>query len=201
MKQRLLTGFFTTIIFFVTPLTAFGATYPINTWVPTDVFVQASESSDNSNWRYMFLQFIWGSADNLSGFENDSNETLEMDLVMYNYDGNAWAYNTAGSTRGTMWDSNQPLAYLDTQFDDGTNERPFSVGAPDASLFQPSTFYYWWINALDTSSSTSMAKLQAQRGYRSPSNMYTTWNVFSEQTVNLIPFNQFTVPGSTTYSQ
>jgi len=176
-------------------------TIPINTWVPTSIYVEVEPHDWDPDLRYIYSSFLWDSDDHLSGFHQDNNETYEGDVVFYNYDDSAYCYEWSGSTRGTFWDSNQPRAYLDTQASDGDDERPFCVGCPDASLFQKDTSYYYWITPDITQSSEGMAKIAPQRGHRSPSNVYSTWSVFSDQTVIVIPFTSYDVPGWTSWSQ
>jgi len=165
-------------------------------WVPdrgdTHTYVSSYTGKTIYNW------WIWNTDEDLAGLRRDSNETLEMDVVFYNYDGKAWAINWPCSLcyRGTNWDSNQPNAYGDTQLDDGTNERPFSVGSADATKFVSNRWYYFVIyDVRGASSGPTMTKLQAQRGHRSPSGCYSTYCVYADNTVTIVPFSAYYSPG------
>jgi hypothetical protein len=186
-----------------------GVVYAVDrdpyTWVPTSGQVSAWDSSAYPNSVFLFMDFSWSSLQRLQGLRADNNETLEMDLVVYNYDNNAYIYNwlnySSSTPPGTLWDSNQPRAYWDTQDFDDSNERSFTVGSADANLFEPNTFYYWWGYAQKNKNTNSWVKISAQRGYRLPSWVYSTWSVFSEQGVVVIPFSQHkTIPGTVNWT-
>lgn len=175
------------------------------TWVPSSGYAFAINGSAYPNTVYLYSDFEWSSESRLSGLKSDYNETLEMDIVFYNYDGNAYAYNwynysDTNRYQGTYWDTNQPWPYWDTLASDGNDERSFCVGCSDANLFQANTLYYWWGYAVKHSNG-SMAKIVAQRGYRSPDyRLSDTWSVFSEQSQIIVPFSSWTTPGSKSWT-
>lgn len=165
-------------------------------WVPdrgdTRTYVSGSKGKTITNW------WIWNTSADLAGLRRDNNETLEMDVVFYNYDGNAWAIFWPCSLcyKDYDWESNQPRAYGDTTFFDNQYERPFTVGSADATQFVHQKWYYYTIfNLQGPGNGPTKTKLQAQRGHRSPSNCYSALCVFAEETVQIVPFNNFNSPG------
>lgn len=161
-------------------------------WVPdrgdTHTYVSSTTGKTISNW------WVWNTDADLAGLRRDNNETLEVDVVFYNYDGTAWAINWPCSLcyYGVNWDSNQPRAYADTQMDDSYNERPFSVGSADATQFVKGRWYYFYIyDVRGASSGPTKTKLQAQRGHRWPSTCYSTYCVYAEDTVTIVPFSAY----------
>lgn len=173
---------------------------PNNTWVPDGGYAFAIDGS-YSNTVYMYCDFEWSSSSKLSGLKNDDNETLEMDIVYYNYDGDAYSYewyNYSGYNgyRGNYWETNQPRPYWDTQFDDSENERSFCLGCSDANQFTANSMYYWWGYG-QKNSNGSMAKVIAQRGHRTPEWDYEdTYAVFAEESAIIVPFSNWDTPGS-----
>jgi len=131
---------------------AFAVDKPPNTWVPSSGYASAWESSAYPNTVFLYSDFEWSSERRLSGLKDDWNETLEMDIVFKNWGGQSaycyywynYDYYNPNANRGVYWETNQPWAYWDTQLDDGTDERSFTVGSSDAGEFQANTLYYWW---------------------------------------------------------
>ncbi len=54
------------------------------TWVPTSGQVSAWDSAAYPNSVFLFRDFSWSSLQRLQGLREDSNETLEIDCVIYN---------------------------------------------------------------------------------------------------------------------
>jgi len=127
---------------------------------------------DNPHAHVIYHYFYWNTLADMELLRDDDNETLEMDVVFNNVaPESAWSYSYLGDTVGSHWDSNQPVAYRDTQLLDGNDYRPFTVGTAFADQLQPATWYYWWVQG-DHHSDGSRAGVEAQHGYRS-------WNCFS----------------------
>lgn len=182
-----------------------------DTWIPTSGTINVSSTGTSA--RFISLQFKWASNNNLSGFHRsgDNNETLEMDVWFKNDNDQAYFYYNWGA----YWSSNQPRAYLDTQFNDGSNPRMFCVGSADAQQFIANKTYYWYIevdNEYSNSGTTGESSygdggptaIVPQRGRRVPENVYSTWSVFSEQTEANNPplgYSQFNAPGYKSWSK
>lgn len=170
---------------------AYGETRDPYTWVPNGGFVDTS-NTDTEGLRNIYFSYWYYDESRLTGLMADNNETLEMDVVIYNYDDNAWAHHYP---TGAYWETNQPAAYLDTQLDDKIYERAFTVGVADANQLIAGRSYYWFTEAIGYGNS-SLTKISAQRGYRNPSNVYNAYSVFPEQTEIIVPFSQnFSSPG------
>ena len=106
---------------------------------------------DNPHAHVIYHYFYWNTLADMELLRDDDNETLEMDVVFNNVaPESAWSYSYLGDTVGSHWDSNQPVAYRDTQLLDGNDYRPFTVGTAFADQLQPATWYYSGPRKLDT---------------------------------------------------
>lgn len=198
---------FTLLCLFVissTPL-AFAESRPTNTWVPTSGYTYAIDGSAYPNTVFMYTDWEWSSSSRLSGLKEDGNETLEVQIVFYDYDDNAYAdgwynYDQYNKYRGQYWETNQPRPYWDTLVLDN-NEKSFAVGCSDANQFQADKMYYWWGYG-EKNSSGSWTKVSAQRGYRLPSTCYErSWCVEGEQTAIIVDFTEhWSTPGSKSWT-
>lgn len=170
-----------------------------STWVPSWGSASARNGSYSGSVR-MFMDFGWDTEYSISGLMADTNETLEMDLMFYNYDGEGYVtYYYGDDTYGVYWETNQPRPYHDTDFDDNENEPALCIGCSDANLYEVDQYYYWWCYGVKNSDGGS-AEVAAQRGYRSPSGIYEScWNVFAEQTIEVVGYADFDVPGSVSW--
>lgn len=199
MKLAYRTIIFSIIISFFFTSVVFAADKDDKTWVPTQGYAFAQNGSFQ-NSVFMYADFYWSSESRMSGLKDDTNETLEMDIVFYNYDGKGYSYEwykkSGNNYRGTYWETNQPRPYVDTQFDDSYNERAFTIGSSDANQFKAKTQYYWWAYG-NKNSNGSKTKLSVQRGYRFPSGSYENpFAVFAEETKILVPFSNWNTPGA-----
>lgn len=162
------------------------------------------ELISNSNGKFIVQNFefsSWG----LEYYNNEPNrKSFELDTVFYNYDGNAWAVDYAG-TSGTYWSTNLPYPYLDTDFGDdisfyggGENEygepdeTTFSVGTSYAQNLEPNYEYYYTIEVEGTSRSGTggKVKLTGQPGTVLVPGI-GSWGVFADETYFLEPFTNF----------
>lgn len=160
-------------------------------WLPTSGSAGAWPSQNVSDATYLEVRYEWESASDLSALTNDSDSTLEADLVFYNYDNEALA--TGWYTGGNYtYNTNQPRAYRDTQAFDNDDEPVFTIGCSDASALKAGTEYYWSAYGNETGSDGCKAKLSFQRGNRFIDSVYEeTWNIFAEETVIVIPFSSW----------
>lgn len=179
-------------------ITSALATYgPANTWVPSWGTATAYDSNHYTGAVYMLMSFGWDDDESLSGCMSDTNETLEVEFLFYDYDYNAYTkYDYGDNTQGTYWETNQPRPYHDTTLCDLGQEVNFCIGCSDANEFEIDTYYYWWSYGVKTSNG-SKAKVNVQTGHRTPSNVYEScWFVFGDQTHTIVPYSQFNTPGS-----
>jgi len=134
-------------------------------------------------------------------------QTYEHDYFLYNYD--RATYLNGGSTAypgcfpvvqyaATTWPAGS-YPYLDTRFNYTgceVNELAYTIGAAQASAIPGGVWHYNYIITANGNASSDRFKLQAQRGYRSPSSCYTTWCSFGDYILNLVPAWNSTVPGT-----
>jgi hypothetical protein len=159
-------------------------------WVPTSGYASCWASQNVSDATYLEAIYRWNNDNALSTLTNDSDSTLEADLVLYNYDNQALA--TSWHSNYT-YSTNQPSPYQDTQAFDSDDEVVFSIGCSDASSLESGVDYYWIAYGNETSSTECMAKLNFQRGHRVLNWIYgEKWNVFGDETVVKIPFSSWT---------
>lgn len=166
-----------------------GAQAAASNWLPTSgsAFVWPSGSYDDAT--YLQVNYEWDSSSKLSTLTNNTASTLEGEIVLRNYDGeaiaNRWNTNYAYTT-------NQPRAYRDTQFLDGSDECCFTVGCSDASALEAGKQYYWYAYGNRTESESCDVKVYFQRGHRLPAGIYdTAWNVFADETKIVIRFSDW----------
>lgn len=178
--------------------TVSAASTSTSNWLPTSGSASAWPSQNVSDATYLEVRYEWESASDLSTLTNDSDSTLEADLVFYNYDNEALA--TGWYTGGNYtYNTNQPRAYQDTQAFDNDDEPVFTIGCSDASALEAETEYYWVAYGNETGSDGCKAKLCFQRGNRLIDSIYeSTWNIFAEETVIVIPFSSWNTATSGT---
>lgn len=161
-------------------------------WVPTSGTGKAWPSQNVTDATYLEVDYRWDSASELSTLTNDSDSTLEADLVFYNYDDEAIA--TDWYDGNYTYNTNQPEPYLDTQVFDDPDEPVFCVGCSDGASLEADEDYYWIAYANETGYDSCDAKLNMQRGNRQIDNIYgQAWNVFGEETVTVISFSEWNI--------
>lgn len=157
-------------------------------WLPTSGTAYAWPSGSYDDATYLQINYTWDSASAMSTLTNNTSSTLEAEIVLYNYDGsaisNAWNTNHAYVT-------NQPRAYRDTQAFDGDDECCFTVGCASASDLEAGTEYYWYAYGNRTNSDSCKAKVYFQRGHRVLPGNYSTWNIFADETITVVRFNEW----------
>lgn len=159
-------------------------------WVPTSGSASAWASQNVSDATYLEVHYKWNSSSALSYLTNDSDSTLEADLVFYNYDDQAIA--TDWYDGNYTYNTNQPRPYQDTKAFDNHDEPVFCIGCSDASSLEANTDYYWIAYANKTNSTGCKAKLNMQRGHRLLDSLYEqTWNIFGDETKTVIPFSSW----------
>lgn len=172
-------------------------------WTPDKGRLSSRHGTEDQHVIYHY--FYWASDADMALLRDDGNETLEMDIVFNNVAPNsAWSTRYAGGTKGTHWDSNQPLAYLDTMAFDSNDYRSFTVGTAFANQLDSNTWYYWWTWG-NHNSAGSRAGVEAQHGYRS-TGCFLGYElcVFSDAGATLIWYqnnwpNEFSLPGECRY--
>ena len=177
-----------------------------NKWMPTYTAAQFITGISTGKNRTKLL-FKYSSYTNLSNLKKDNNETLEMEIVFYNYR-NIFPDEDRGTTyqkhSGKSYSTNIPSYYPDTYLFDNTAEMSFCVGCHDANQLVYGTMYFWII---DSEAGTQdfhynhdgRFRVIAQRGYHT-SSYVSAYNVFSEEhegDVRLgISNNNYWVPSS-----
>lgn len=164
-------------------------------WLPTSGTAYAWPSGTYDDATYLQINYMWNSAYAMSTLTNNTNSTLEAEIVLYNYDGSAIsdAWNTNYS-----YVTNQPRAYRDTQAFDNSNECCFTIGCARASDLEAGTQYYWYAYGNRTDSDSCKAKVYFQRGHRVISDNYSTWNIFADETLTVVQYRDWNT-GTATY--
>lgn len=155
--------------------------------------------------RFTKLNFMWDSY-LLRNLQLDGNEAMEVELDFYNYGGvygYAWMVPDSSDSplvvADTIWETNQPAAYLDTHFADNADEISFSAGVYDASRYNANQNYYWKIWGSKGLSDVGKFKVLAQRSYKYGGFPNMAYNVFAsehEATGNSVFLKRF-IPGFT----
>ena len=148
-------------------------------WWPTQVVQKSGKSSVSTPRRYGQLEFYW-SATRLANLKCHDDVTFEPDFVTNNYDGNHYY-----AKKITAWASNMPNKYKDTQFADGNKEYTFTVGTSDARKLKSGKTYTTYFRTAYGNTTVDSAKINLQRGNRSPSFCHSTWCIFAESTHRL----------------
>lgn len=144
-----------------------------------------------------------------SSINFSTEQTYEHDIFLYNYDRKTYLDGTSTSYPGcypnatyaaTSWPvASQP--YLDTRLSENlvsceVDELAYTIGAAQASALQANVDYYTYIRTANGNDTTDKFKLQGQVGHRTPSNCYTTWCSFGDQSYNIIRAWSTNVPGT-----
>lgn len=153
--------------------------------------------SEDQYSRYLMANWTWGYAQNMEWFLRPyapgvtwSAGTYEHQHIFYNYDGRAYG----NAPPAGYWDSNLPSPYVDTQIFDSANEKNVTIGSAHARGFETNPAGTWRYTTRFTSGggSSSLVKIQAQRGLRTPTGCYTTYCSFGCNSqanyINLVPF-------------
>lgn len=155
-------------------------------WQPNQVKVNfvtdAGENKNKTTLRYKY------NASNLNNLSVDSNETLEMEVLFYNYHLNSGVpqeqLGLAYQQTTYSWTSDQPGAYLDTTFGDSSTSRAFCVGTKDATALKAGIWYEWSITGAKGTkpgfANDGRFRVSAQRGYYYVG-INDTFSVFSEE--------------------
>lgn len=168
-----------TFIFVSLCISTFAADYETFTPFYGSVYTYGSSP------RYASISVKWN-ANGITEF-NAYNDTLEKDLVFYNYDRQAYA------TKCTSFQTELPNSYLDTQFLDNDNESVITAGTLSADELLADRMYTTHFTLSDYNSSSSMYKMQIQEGYYFI--IEDKWTVMAQTTNTVIPFkNGFTAP-------
>lgn len=141
-------------------------------------------------------------------------QTYEHDVFLYNYDNQTYLNPGSSSYHGcypvtlyaaTSWPS-AAKPYIDTRLSDNLvscekNELAFTIGAAQASALQANVNYYTYMRTTAGNASSDNFKLQAQIGHRNPTNCYTTWCSWGDESINLVPAWSSLVPGTKTWTR
>lgn len=164
-------------------------------WWPNRMTAKAGKSSV-ANRRYGQLEFHW-SFERMNSLRCFEDVTFEPDYVTYNYDDKHYFTSDV-----TAWSTTMPRGYLDTAFGDSDDERVYTVGTWDAKQLVDNTIYKTYFRTAYGNSSTDTAKVNAQRGNRTPSICHSTWCIFARQTIRIPSSGWFAIPTSyTTFVQ
>lgn len=143
----------------------------------------------NSNWHerwapyggysaitrnYTYQRFIFNNVSDYTYNRTYEHETQIYDRNYANY--------------GGYWSSNMPSAYKDTPFLDGVDN--FTVGTSRARNLVAYWWYYTYMSLSPQSSPTALCHIRGQIGHRWPTECYSTWCIWSDDT---------TFPGSLAY--
>lgn len=141
-------------------------------------------------------------------------QTYEHDVFLYNYDNQTYLNSSSSSYPGcypvtlyaaTTWPSAaQP--YIDTRLSDNLvscekDELAFTIGVAQASALQANVNYYTYMRTTSGNASSDKFKLQGQVGHRNPTNCYTTWCSWGDESINLIPAWSYQVPGTQSWTR
>ena len=172
--------------------TSTSSTQYVNSWGYS--YISADAYS-----RYVYQYMYWHDSSRLSWFSANANSTWELDTFFYNYDGRAY-----GNAPSGYWASDMPYPYVDTQAFDPSAEKAVTVGSANAAGLSAGRVYYYVTRMTSGAGSSSLVKLQAQRGLRSPSWCYSTWCSFGCSTASnyerVVPFQAgYYAPGCRRY--
>jgi hypothetical protein len=159
-----------------------------NRWWPNTLIVKAGKSSVEG--RYGQTEFTWGPV-RLNNFKCYDDVTFEPDFVTNRYDGSSYY-----SKNILSWSSTMPNAYLDTMFGDGDNERVYTVGTSRVENLKADTTYRAYFRASFGNSGSDTAKINLQRGNRTPSYCDSTWCIFARETKRVPDSGWFEIAGN-----
>ncbi|MFL6137389.1 MAG: fibronectin type III domain-containing protein [Frankiaceae bacterium] len=164
-------------------------------WLPTYHPTPWSNYADSEGWdAYVYQEFGWGprALNTLKCY--GPNVTWEEDFVTNNADGRH--FFSVKTDRYVGWDSNLPLAYGDTAFDDGTTYPTYTVGSADATRLHAYTHYWTYYETWHGNWYSDTAKVNGQRGHRVNSwcSLGWTWCVFASRTKPILPAWTVSVP-------
>jgi hypothetical protein len=176
----------------------------VGTWYPNYGTTYVLSSSDTE--RFVTNYVRWDAP--LFG----ASSTYEHDFLLNNINGNGTYLNSARTTAphcmpqvlyaGTSFPASS-YPYLDTRLDFNghcnDSEVSFTIGIARADTIPAGETHFTHIRTTKGNVDTDSFKLQAQLGHRAPSNCYTTWCVYADATVNLVPAWDTLVPGITTW--
>ena len=156
-------------------------------WFPNIVNVYFySDVDPNINRTMLWYNYNQSTLNNLNV---DSNEALEIEVAFYNYNQSSTPYNERGNAfqlidSGSMWFTNQPNNYRDTNFCDSNQIVTFCVGVDDTSDLVANKWYVWYIDGIKGITSNNYPndgrfRVTAQRSYRLLGG--GTWNVFADE--------------------
>lgn len=118
-------------------------------WLPNVIQVDFKNNYSEGQNRVALYYEYFSSSSNIDNLQYDSDDGVEFEVVFYNYGGtNGSTYIEPYSMDSDVlvWTTNQPTAYLDTQFSlslSGTDELSFCIGVEDANELDTGRFYYW----------------------------------------------------------
>lgn len=165
-------------------------------WWPGQVYTISEPSPYYERSRYTRIEFSWGPAKmaDLQSCDNN-NITFEPDFVTYNYDGSAYHAKDIQA-----WSTNMPDGYKDTQFLDGDNERVYTVGTSRANKLVASTTYFTHFRTYNGNAAGDTAKINFQRGHRTPPTCDSTWCIFSDVGRRVPIDGWFPIPAAHAYT-
>lgn len=93
--------------------------------------------------RFIYQWVMWDNYTRLSWLISNGDSIFETDAFFYNYGDSVGgsAYGTA-PLAGGFWDSNLPVAYVDTQAFDSNSEKAVTIGSAQAAALVPQQMYF-----------------------------------------------------------
>lgn len=165
-------------------------------WVPRNGLSVMTNNYNGTTYRRLYQNMWWGTAAQLSALQG-SNVTLEVESHVNCLAGPCWASTPRYPPyKGTAWDTNMPAGYLDTQADDDPRLPNLTVGSSDTRGMVAQHTYWTWILAIPRDATSGTGSTVYQIGHRSPSWCSSTWCIFPDDTVFVIPNWQVPLPGS-----
>jgi len=166
-----------------------------NEWRPTSIAAVGNFSTVYPGSRYGRTDFSWASGyeARLANFQACRYATWETDFVTYNYGG--FSFYQPQVIKG--WSSNLPRSYRDTTLFDSGNELVYTIGSADADQITTGTSYFTYFYANPGNSTLLKAKINIQRGERTPATCYSAYCIFAKATDKYIPAWKLTPRGTT----
>jgi hypothetical protein len=175
------------------------------TWYPNSGSSVTGNSGTSERYVTQFMKWNQPSFSSIG--------TYEHDFFLYNYNNDGTYLSSARtawpdcmpkiSYASTSW-SAATKPYLDTRYwwtGCEKDEMAFTIGAAQADAITKGVLHNTYIRTAKGNVDKDKFKVQAQRGYRDPTNCYTTWCSFGDSIVNLISAWSDKAPGTVNWTK
>lgn len=142
----------------------------------------ATYNFSDTRQRRLDVTFKWSTAYLANLKACGANITYEHEVREYNYGGTHYFTSMTAS-----WSSTMPNAYLDTPVSDSSSEVSHTIGTWDARGLVAGTTYRNTVVTGTGNANSGTGKIQGQRGHRSPSSCSSTYCIFADQTLSIVP--------------